>query len=117
MRRYLPVGFLVLAALLPAGFVRSHDDVVGTRFVALEGDDTGDCDDSHAPCQTLQYALTQVGPGDAIKIAKGSYDVSGIDIENLLLGKEGVRGGYSAEDHFHIQDAETNQTRMSGVPD
>jgi choice-of-anchor B domain-containing protein len=35
----------------------------------------------------------------------------------LLLGKEGVRGGYSAEDHFQIQDAETNATRVTGVPD
>jgi len=115
--RYLPVGFLLVAALLPAGLVHSHDDVVGTRFVAPEGFDFGNCDSNHLPCRTLQYALTRVGPGDAIKIAKGTYDVSGIDVENLLLGKEGVRGGYSAEDHFHIQDAETNQTRVTGVPD
>src|SRR6186713_2680111 len=115
--RYLPAGFLLLAAVLPAGLVHSHDDVVGTRFVAPEGFDFGNCDDNHRPCRTLQYALSKVGPGDAIKIAKGTYDVSGIDVENLLLGKEGVRGGYSAEDHFHIQDAESNQTRVTGVPD
>ena len=115
--RYLPAGFLLLAAVLPAGLVHSHDDVVGTRFVAPEGFDFGNCDDNHRPCRTLQYALTRVGPGDAIKIATGTYDVSGIDVENLLLGKEGVRGGYSAEDHFHIQDAESNQTRVTGVPD
>jgi choice-of-anchor B domain-containing protein len=115
--RIAAFGFLVLAALLPATIVRGHDDVIGTRFVAPEGEDAGDCDDNHNPCRTLPYALTQVGPGDAIKLAKGSYDVSGIDVENLLLGKEGVRGGYSAEDHFHIQDAQINQTRVSGVPD
>ena len=115
--RFVTPIFLSLGVLLPSAIVRGHDDVVGTRFVAAEGHDTGDCDDNHDPCQTLQYALTQVGPGDAIKLAQGSYDVSGIDVENLLLGKEGVRGGYSAEDHFHIQNAETNQTRVSGVPD
>ena len=79
--------------------------------------DTGDCDDNHHPCRTLNYALTQVAPGNAIKLAAGSYDVSGIDVENLLIGKEGVRGGYSAEDHFAIQNAETNPTRVSGVAD
>ena len=109
--------FLLLAALLPATLVQSHPDVIGTRFVAPEGEDEGDCDSNHHPCRTLQYALSKVDPGDAIKLAAGSYDVSGIDVENLLLGKEGVRGGFSAEDHFRIQDAETNSTRVSGVPD
>src|SRR6185295_3247998 len=111
------IRWLAAALLLPAFIARSHDDVVGTRFVAPEGADAGDCDDNHAPCRTLQYALGQVGPGDAIKLAAGFYDVSGIDVENILLGKEGVRGGYSAEDHFHIQNAESNPTRVFGVPD
>jgi choice-of-anchor B domain-containing protein len=115
--RYLPIVSVLLTALLPADRVHGHDDVVGTRFVAPAGFDFGNCDDNHRPCRTLQYALSRVGPGDAIKIASGTYDVSGIDVENLLLGKEGVRGGYSAEDHFHIQDAESNQTRVTGVPD
>jgi choice-of-anchor B domain-containing protein len=108
---------LLLAALLPAASVHGHDDVIGTRFVAPQGADAGTCDNNHHPCQTLQYALTKVGPGDAIKLAAGSYSLAGVDIERLALGKEGVRGGYSAEDHFRIQDAETNRTRMSGVPD
>jgi choice-of-anchor B domain-containing protein len=114
--RRLSLYFLPLAALLVT-LVQSHDDMVGTRFVAPSGVDTGDCDENHEPCRTLHYALTQVDPGDAIKLAAGTYDVSSIDIENLLLGKEGVRGGYSAEDHFQIQDAETNRTNVTGVPD
>ena len=61
--------------------------------------------------------VAQVDPGDAIKLAAGTYDLSGVDIERLALGKEGVRGGYSAEDHFRIQNAESNPTRVSGVPD
>ena len=105
------------AVLLPAAIVYGHPDAMGTRFVASSGADTGDCDDNHHPCRTLTYALTQVEPGNAIKLAAGSYDVSGIDVENLLIGKEGVRGGFSAEDHFAIQDAETNRTLISGVAD
>jgi len=105
------------AVLMPAAIVQGHPDAMGTRFVAGTGTDTGKCDDNHHPCRTLAYALTQVEPGNAIKLAAGSYDVSGIDVENLLIGKEGVRGGYSAEDHFAIQNAETNPTRISGVAD
>jgi choice-of-anchor B domain-containing protein len=113
--RPVPFFCLLIAALLPAATF-AHDDVVGTRFVSPDGADVGDCDENHDPCRTLSYALTKVGPGDAIKLAAGSYDVSGIDVENLLLGKEGVRGGYSAQDHFSIQNAETNRTNVTGVP-
>jgi len=81
------------------------------------GVDSGDCNNNHTPCRTLNYALTQVQPGNAIKLAAGTYDVSGIDVENLLIGKEGVRGGFSAEDHFAIQDAELNPTYVKGVAD
>ena len=115
--RHYAAPLLCFALLLPAAIVSGHDDVIGTRFVAPEGEDSGDCDENHEPCRTLQYALTRVDPGDGIKLAAGNYDVSGIDVERLLLGKEGVRGGYSAEDHFQIQNAETNPTRVTGVPD
>jgi len=112
------VPALAVAMLLPAAIVYGHPDALGTRFVSpVTGTDTGDCDDNHHPCRTLVYALTQVEPGNAIKLAAGNYDVSGIDVENLLIGKEGVRGGYSAEDHFAIQDAESNLTRVSGLAD
>lgn len=106
-----------LASLCATGITSAHPDALGTRYVAATGEDHGDCDDSHHPCRTLQYALTRVAPGNAIKLAAGSYDLASVDIERLLIGKEGVRGGYSAEDHFQIQDAETNATRVSSVPD
>jgi choice-of-anchor B domain-containing protein len=106
----------VLGLLMPAATF-AHPDAVGTRYVSPSGHDNTGCDDSHRPCRTLHYALTQVDPGNAIKLATGSYDVSGLDVETLLLGKEGVRGGYSADDHFAIQNAETNLTRVAGVPD
>jgi choice-of-anchor B domain-containing protein len=104
-------------ALVWCGGLAAHPDAVGTRFVAPSGEDQGDCDSNHHPCRTLQYALTRVQPGDAIKLASGTYELSNVDLEALAIGKEGVRGGYSAEDHFQIQNAESNPTRVSGVPD
>jgi len=104
-------------ALLYCGGIGAHPDAAGTRFVASSGEDEGDCDSNHHPCRTLQYALTRVRPGDAIKLAAGTYELTNVDLEALAIGKEGVRGGYSAEDHFAIQNAESNPTRVSGVPD
>ena len=61
--------------------------------VAAPARDTGDCNDNHHPCRTLNYALTQVAPGNAIKLAAGSYDVSGIDVENLLSARKACAAG------------------------
>jgi choice-of-anchor B domain-containing protein len=111
------LGGMTLLAMLYCGATGAHPDAVGTRYVASGGHDEGDCTSNHHPCRTLQFALARMDPGDAVKLAAGSYELSSVDIERLALGKEGVRGGYSAEDHFAIQDAENNPTRVSGVPD
>ena len=59
---------ILLALLVPTAASQAHDDLVGTRFVASTGVDSGDCDDNHEPCRTLDYALGRVDPGDAIKL-------------------------------------------------
>src|ERR1044072_4999241 len=116
MRKLVPCSISLLGPpLLPAAVGEGPADVIGSRFVAREGEDAGDCDDNHEPCRTLLYALTQVDPGDAIKLATGTYDLSGVDIARLAVGEEGVRGGESAEGHFRVQDAESNPTRVTGV--
>ena len=111
------LGAIALAAMLYCGATGAHPDLAGTRYVADSGQDQGDCTSNHHPCRTLQFALARMDAGDAVTLAAGSYELSSVDIERLALGKEGVRGGYSAEDHFAIQDAESNPTRVSGVPD
>ena len=98
----------------PAIVQQPSTTCIGTRFVAPDGHGRrATATTTIDPCRTLHYALTQVAPGDAIKLAAGSYDVSGIDVENLLLGKEGVRGGYSAEDHFaHPERGNQSHARL-----
>ncbi|HZF26116.1 MAG TPA: choice-of-anchor B family protein [Steroidobacteraceae bacterium] len=94
----------------------SHDDLVGTRFVAMTGVDSGDCDHPHAPCRTIAYALTQIPPGGTVKVAAGVYAIEGIDVDNLLHGKSGVLGGFSTDDEFRHQDLERNRTIVYGLP-
>ena len=106
-------AFIALCGVAAAAV--AHDDVAGTRYVAQEGRDADDCDDRAAPCRTLAYALGQTMFGDAIKVAAGHYDLSRIDIESLLFGKQGLRGGYSTADQYHTENAEVNRTIVTGV--
>jgi choice-of-anchor B domain-containing protein len=94
----------------------AHDDLIGTRYVAMTGVDEGDCDHPHEPCRTIAYALTQIPPGGTVKVADGFYSVEGIDAEDLLHGKSGVLGGFSTGDEFKHQDLERNQTLVYGLP-
>jgi hypothetical protein len=41
------------------------------RYVAIDGNDSGDC--TAAPCRTVQYAVDQTAAGDEIRIAAGTY--------------------------------------------
>jgi choice-of-anchor B domain-containing protein len=112
-QRFASIATVVITTLATANTL-AHDDLVGTRFVAPQGMDQGDCDERDAPCRTLRYAVGQLHPGDAIKLGEGTYDLAGLDIESLL-GKEGIRGGYSMEDEFHAQNEADHPTRLRGV--
>ncbi len=94
----------------------SHDDLIGTRYVAMTGVDAGDCDHPHEPCRTIAYALTQIPPGGTVKVAYGFYSIEGIDADDLLHGKSGVLGGFSTGDEFKHQDLERNHTIVYGLP-
>jgi len=84
----------VAAMLLPAAIVYGHPDALGTRFVSpATGTDTGDCDDNHHPCRTLVYALTQVAPGNAIKLAiRWAKEVNGDRSASMTIEKVGSDG-------------------------
>ena len=42
-------------------------------FVATDGVDAGNCQDSAAPCRSIDYALQRVGKNGQIRIAAGDY--------------------------------------------
>lgn len=73
---------LLVAALLWAGPGPSPARAdPGTLYVSgATGDDTGDCRDPAAPCQTIGHAISQAVDGDTILIAGGQY------AENLFIG-------------------------------
>ncbi|HKZ74540.1 MAG TPA: choice-of-anchor B family protein [Steroidobacteraceae bacterium] len=105
----------VILAACAAGLTQAHDDLAGTRYVAPSGADVGQCDENHAPCATLTYAMSRAQQGNAVKVGAGTYDVSGLDVEDLLFGKQGMRGGYSPDDHFHGQDPTLHATKVVGA--
>jgi predicted outer membrane repeat protein len=81
----------------------------GTLYVAgVTGSDTGDCQDSAAPCQTIGYALSQAGDTDTILITAGTYN------ENLeVSGKDlTIRGGYTISDTEWVEG--TGETVVDG---
>jgi choice-of-anchor B domain-containing protein len=94
----------------------SHDDLVGTRYVATNGTDQGDCDHAHEPCKSIAYALAQMPDGGVVKVAEGLFSVEGLTEEDLLRGKSGVMGGYSTADGFKQQDPSRHVTFIYGLP-
>jgi len=110
MRRILTALLLCTTAVVIA-----HDDIEGTRYVAPGGSDEGECEHRDEPCRTLAFAMSHVRQGDAIKVAAGTYDFSGLDLEELLFGKQGLRAGYSADDDFGVDDPERNRAFVVGA--
>ena len=105
----------LLVALCPLGLVHADDGLL--RYVAQEGDDSGDCTLPVRPCRTIEYALSQAGKGDEVRVGGGVYPVG--DLENLLLvigGAVEVSGGFNRFDHFLAQDHDANPTTLTAVP-
>jgi choice-of-anchor B domain-containing protein len=93
----------------------SHDDLLGTRYVAAGGVDEGDCDHAHEPCATIAYALAQMPDGGVVKVAEGYFSIEGLTEEELLRGKSGVMGGYTTADGFKQQDPSRYVTHVYGL--
>ena len=67
------VGLLLGALIVTLGLGTMHAQAgpaAAIRYVLDDGGvDAGDCSDPQAPCQTIQYALSQTGSGDTVRVA------------------------------------------------
>ena len=107
--------WLTALLLLASSLSFSHDDLRGTRYVAMEGVDAGDCDHAHDPCRTIAYAIEHAPTGATVKVAEGIFPVEGLSVDDVLHGKTGVLGGYSTADEFKHQDPDLYLTRIYGL--
>jgi len=91
-----------------------HDKV---RFVAVQGQDIGKCDNVLRPCKSIAYAVSQANKGDKVLVSAGKYAVT--TSEELFFFKSElvpVMGGYNRYDHFQSQSPKSNLTVLTGVP-
>jgi choice-of-anchor B domain-containing protein len=111
----LAAGFCLTGLTLLIAPVSSHDDTIGARFVGPEGANASECLEHHAPCASIQYALTQARPGNTVKVSAGIYDVTGVEPESFLFGAIRAQGGYQPGGHFVERDADAFPTILVGV--
>jgi choice-of-anchor B domain-containing protein len=112
--RVTTTSALTALLLLVSSLSFSHDDLLGTRYVATDGVDEGDCDHAHEPCKSIAYAIRQTPDGGVVKVAEGSFSVGGLSVEELVAGKSGVMGGFTTADGYKQQDVERYLTTVYG---
>ena len=78
-----------------------------TRYVSPSGTDVGSCTQS-APCRTINYAIGQANPGDAISVARGVYH------ESVKVTKRLSLVGHDATIDAAGQTAPPNAVVISG---
>lgn len=106
---------LVSSLLSPS--ILAHSEHDKARFVAVEGQDSGKCDNVLRPCQSIAYAVQQANKGDKVLISAGKYKINSSE-ELFYLKSEivPVLGGYNRFDHFQSQSPNSNVTTLMGVP-
>lgn len=101
---------MLLALIRPAD---AHSDLDKPMFVTTGGEDAGRCQDIGAPCASIDYALTQAGKGNRIRVATGRYEVREIStVFHLVSGALDIRGGYDAV----TGEATGQKSTLVGVP-
>mgnify|MGYP003633412487 CR=1 FL=1 len=67
-------------------------------YVAAAGLDAGVCQDAARPCQSISYALRQVGKNAQLRVGAGTFELTNsADIIYLLSGAIDVRGSYATD--------------------
>lgn len=93
----------------------AHPGGVHPLFVATNGTDRGDCQDSRMPCKTIGYALSMAGKAAEVRIAAGVYAVESSEVLfHLVSNSVNVSGGYARRDGFEHSGFGT--TTLTGVP-
>jgi hypothetical protein len=90
-------GTAFVASAIPQA--RPLYDSTPVHYVATTGVDSGDCSTPASVCLTVQYAITQAGVGDEIRVAAGRYtgvQYIGGHTQTVNLDKTVIlRGGYT----------------------
>jgi hypothetical protein len=80
----LGLALLALAAL--TGPIVQAQQIINYRYVVNPGGaDISDCRSETAPCRTVQYVLSQAGPGDRVRVADRS-DLAGPAVYTGTIG-------------------------------
>jgi len=61
------------------------------RYVAMDGNDVGDCTNSLDPCASLGYAIDRANNGNIIHLATGTYSAPVVAIvKNVTIQGQGA---------------------------
>jgi hypothetical protein len=85
--------FLILIVVLSAWAANAG---AVDRYVSTTGTDSGGCTNALSPCGTIEYAASQAGDNDTIKVAEGIYYSQGIEIDYSISGLSFL-GGFSTD--------------------
>jgi choice-of-anchor B domain-containing protein len=114
------VSVLTAALSLGLGSPALADSDEPPLFVATNGVDAGSCQDSTAPCRSIDYALRRVGKNGQIRIATGDYVLNSPEnVFYLVSGAIDVRADPGATlvgiPHDFARDLEVRGFRV--IPD
>lgn len=112
---WLFCGSLLL--LVSAQMSNAHSEHDKPRFVAVDGKDSGNCDNRFRPCASVAYAAKRSNKGDRILLAAGSYPVASADeLFYLTSGVVRIEGGFDRANYYSMRQPERNPTTLVGVP-
>jgi choice-of-anchor B domain-containing protein len=95
----------------------AHAEHDKARFVAVNGEDQGMCNNRFRPCSTIAYAAQKASKGDKILVAQGQYTIKSEQDLFYLIGQiVPVLGGYNQVDNYQGQNPDVYLTHIVGVP-
>lgn len=114
--RLIQMTIGLLSACLISFWVWAHGGGHPTRYVAVNGVDSGECATPKTACATMSYAVKVSGKGDKILVSEGRYAVEELDIFYLLSDMVLLQGGYSLKDSYQRADSNKYLTVIEGIP-